>query len=107
MNKPPAPRGLTSWLNDHKHNIEIICSITRQVIKIAKSHTWAEPCPLLLKGNQRKSTDITIHWKALGEHFLMVPFVFRFNHFSEGGSIWWIFLKKLSQFCVEYEKLFI
>jgi hypothetical protein len=28
-----------------------------------------------------KPTDTTIHWKALEEHFLMVPLVFRFNHF--------------------------
>jgi hypothetical protein len=28
-----------------------------------------------------KHTDITIHWKALEEHFLMVPLVFWFNHF--------------------------
>jgi hypothetical protein len=26
-------------------------------------------------------TDMTIHWKELVEHFLMVPLVFRFNHF--------------------------
>jgi hypothetical protein len=28
-----------------------------------------------------KPTDMTIHWKALEKHFLMVPLVFRFNHF--------------------------
>jgi hypothetical protein len=28
-----------------------------------------------------KPTDMTIHWKALGENFLMPPLVFRFNHF--------------------------
>jgi hypothetical protein len=28
-----------------------------------------------------KLTDMTIHWKALEEHFLMVPLVFRFYHF--------------------------
>jgi hypothetical protein len=27
-----------------------------------------------------KPTHMTIHWKA-HEHFLMVPLVFRFNHF--------------------------
>jgi hypothetical protein len=26
-----------------------------------------------------KPTDMTIHWKALEEHFLMVPLVFRCN----------------------------
>jgi hypothetical protein len=33
-----------------------------------------------------KTTDMTIHWKALEEHFLMVPFdsmVFGENAFSE------------------------
>jgi hypothetical protein len=28
-----------------------------------------------------KHTDMTIHWKMLEEHFLMVPLVFLFNHF--------------------------
>jgi hypothetical protein len=32
--------------------------------------------------NKYKPTDMTIHWKALEEHFLMVPFVFRFNNFQ-------------------------
>jgi hypothetical protein len=27
-----------------------------------------------------KPTDMTIHWKALEEHFLMVPSI-QFNHF--------------------------
>jgi hypothetical protein len=27
--------------------------------------------------------NMTIHWKGLEEHFLMVPLVFRFNHFGE------------------------
>jgi hypothetical protein len=26
-------------------------------------------------------TDMTVHWKAIEEHFLMAPVVFRFNHF--------------------------
>jgi hypothetical protein len=30
-----------------------------------------------------KHTDMTTHWKALEEHFLMVPLVFQFNHFRE------------------------
>jgi hypothetical protein len=34
-----------------------------------------------------KSTNMTIHWKALEEHFLMAPLVFRFNSFSGGKSI--------------------
>jgi RNAse (barnase) inhibitor barstar len=28
-------------------------------------------------------SDIPIHWKALEEHFLMLPLVFRFKHFWE------------------------
>jgi hypothetical protein len=28
-----------------------------------------------------KPTDMTIHWKATEEHFLMEPLVFRFNPF--------------------------
>jgi hypothetical protein len=31
-----------------------------------------------------KHTDMTIHWKGLEEHFLMVPLVFRFNHAFSG-----------------------
>jgi hypothetical protein len=31
-----------------------------------------------------KPIDMTIHWKALEEHSLMVPLVFRFNHFRGG-----------------------
>jgi hypothetical protein len=27
-----------------------------------------------------KPTNMTIHWKALKEHFLVVPLFFRFNH---------------------------
>jgi hypothetical protein len=33
-----------------------------------------------------KHTDMTIHWKALEEHFLMVPLVFWFTHFRGGGG---------------------
>jgi hypothetical protein len=35
--------------------------------------------PLVLGSS--KSTDVTIHWKAFEEHFLMVPLVFQFNLF--------------------------
>jgi hypothetical protein len=35
-------------------------------------------CPKNLKLSK---PDITIHWKALEEHFLMLPLVVRFNHF--------------------------
>jgi hypothetical protein len=31
-------------------------------------------------------TDMTIHYKALAEHFLMVPLVFQFNHFLAWGA---------------------
>jgi hypothetical protein len=36
-------------------------------------------CPKRLR--LLKHTDMTIHWKALEEHLLMVPLVFLFNHF--------------------------
>jgi hypothetical protein len=37
---------------------------------------------------------MTIHWKALEEHFLMVPFVFQFNHFPGKNA----FFSKTHQF---------
>jgi hypothetical protein len=36
-----------------------------------------ENCPNNLR--LLEPTDMTIHWKALGKHFLMVPLVFQFN----------------------------
>jgi hypothetical protein len=36
---------------------------------------------------------MTIHWKALEEHFLMVPFVFHFNHF-QGENVFSEFVSK-------------
>jgi hypothetical protein len=33
-----------------------------------------------------KPTDMTIHWKAHEEHFLMVPLVSRFNQFRVQNS---------------------
>jgi hypothetical protein len=29
---------------------------------------------------------MTIHWKALEQHFLVAPLVFRFNHFQEKNA---------------------
>jgi hypothetical protein len=51
-----------------------------------------------------KHTNMTIHWKALEEYFLMVSLVFQFNHFrgmhfvtfSQNGSV----LKELSCSCI-------
>jgi hypothetical protein len=37
---------------------------------------------------------MTIHWKALDKHILMVPLVFRFNHFWEENGFYFIFLTK-------------
>jgi hypothetical protein len=37
--------------------------------------------------NLRLSIDITIHWKALEEHFVMVALVFWFNHLGVGMHI--------------------
>jgi hypothetical protein len=31
--------------------------------------------------HQGRDTDMTIHWKALGVHFLVVPLDFRFSQF--------------------------
>jgi hypothetical protein len=46
-----------------------------------------------------KPTDMTIHWKALEEHFPMVPLVFWFNHFWEKNEFSDIFsLKKPQSF---------
>jgi hypothetical protein len=43
----------------------------------------------------QKLTDITINWKALEEHFLMAPLVFRLNHVL-GKIAFSEFLKALS-----------
>jgi hypothetical protein len=42
-----------------------------------------------------KHTDMTIHWKALEEHFLMVPLVFQFNHFWGENAFSDFFLSKI------------
>jgi hypothetical protein len=39
---------------------------------------------------------MTIHWKALEEHFLMVTLVSLFNHFPEKNAFSEFFSKKLS-----------
>jgi hypothetical protein len=62
-----------------------------------------------------KPTDMTIQWKALENHFLMVPLVFRINSFSTQPSagqgkknIFWIFLKtwSLKSYCRKEFKFF-
>jgi hypothetical protein len=40
----------------------------------------------LAKPTFSEHTDMTIHRKAIEEHFLMVPLVFRFNHFWEENA---------------------
>jgi hypothetical protein len=42
-----------------------------------------------------KPTDMTIRWKALEEHLLMVPLVFRFNQFQGIIAFSEFFLTKL------------
>jgi hypothetical protein len=37
---------------------------------------------------------MTIHWKAIEEHFLTVPLVFRFNHFRRENAFSEFFSKK-------------
>jgi hypothetical protein len=46
------------------------------VTSVAKGRTRK----LLKNLRLEKHTDMTIHWKAV-EHFMMVPFVYRFNRF--------------------------
>jgi hypothetical protein len=41
-----------------------------------------------------KHTDMTIHWKGLEGHFLMVPLVFQFNHFRGKDSFSEFFSQK-------------
>jgi hypothetical protein len=57
---------------------------------------------------------MTIHWKALEEHFLMVPFVFRFTHFLGKNAFSEFFsknpvLKELplwqKEMCIELKRL--
>jgi hypothetical protein len=40
--------------------------------------------------------DMTIHWKALEEHFLMVQLVFRFSHFQGKNEFFEFFSKKVT-----------
>jgi hypothetical protein len=47
------------------------------VTSVAKGGTQKLPKNIRLL----KDIDMTIHWKCLEEHFMMVPLVFRFNHF--------------------------
>jgi hypothetical protein len=50
--------------------------------------------------HKRQDTEIAqkwkIHWKALEKHFLMVPLVFRINHFRGKLCSFGIFLKQTS-----------
>jgi hypothetical protein len=42
---------------------------------------------LLKTRRMSKHTDMTIHWKGLEVHLLMVPLVFKFNLFRGGECI--------------------
>jgi ABC-type uncharacterized transport system permease subunit len=57
-------------------------------------HQWRDT--EIAQNNLRllKRTDMTIHWKALGKHFMMVPLVVRFIQFLGNKCIFCIFLKK-------------
>jgi hypothetical protein len=46
-----------------------------------------------------KPTDMTIYWKALQKHFLMVPLFFRFIHFRGKDPFSEVFSKNLSANC--------
>jgi hypothetical protein len=60
-------------------------------------HQGIQKLPKIFRAGHRNCPKYlrfqTIHWKALEEHFLMVPFVFRFNHFR-GNAFSDFFLKK-------------
>jgi hypothetical protein len=48
-------------------------------------------------GTQKLPKNIkTIHWKALEEHFLMAPLVFRLTHLWDKNAFSELFVKKLS-----------
>jgi hypothetical protein len=65
-------------VNRYRYNYEFfVPSFFKEICKMSKGRTPKLPKTLRLL----KPTDMTIHWKALEEHFLMVTFiVFRFNH---------------------------
>jgi hypothetical protein len=52
-------------------------------------------CPTYLLRRLSKPTDMTIHWIALEEHFLMVPLVWQFNHFRGTNAFSEFFSKNL------------
>jgi hypothetical protein len=62
----------------------MVTSVTkRETQKVPKKLWFLKP-----------TTDMTIHWKALEEHFLMLPSVFRFDHFRGKRCIFWISVLK-------------
>jgi hypothetical protein len=56
----------------------VILLLGLMVTSVTKSGTQKLPRKFRLS----QPTDIAIHRKALEEHFLMVPLVFRYNHFQ-------------------------
>jgi hypothetical protein len=65
------------------------------------SHDLSHGVPLMLS----KHTDMTIHWKALEEHFLMVTLVFQFDSFFGRKCIFLIFSQKTSVLKKELKRL--
>jgi hypothetical protein len=65
-------------------------------VKISEYLVWHNNVILAPKDWLSVHTDMTIHWKALEEHFLMVPLVFRFNHFRGENAFSELFSKNLS-----------
>jgi hypothetical protein len=62
-------------------------------------------CPKNLRLS--KPTDMTIHWKALEEYSLMVPLVFRFNHFWGENAFYDFFSLSKSSVLEHVEELTI
>jgi hypothetical protein len=62
------------------------------VTSVTKSGTQKLPkkCKIV------EPTDMTIHWKALEEQFLMLPLFLRFTHFWGKNAFSEFFLKKTS-----------
>jgi hypothetical protein len=56
-------------------------TLTLQGLMVTNSVTKGGTQKLPKNVELSKPTDTTIHWKALEEHFLMVPLVFQFNYF--------------------------
>jgi hypothetical protein len=92
----PATQVQSSQAETQKHKIEMIGSCQTwnhqlNVISVSGGHLMM---PILASS---KHTDVTIHWKAQKENFLMVPLVFQFNKFPWNNAFYEYFSKTLDQ----------